>query len=207
VEVQPNNTSANDILGQFNGLCPNGNFSLDANNRIQSDCIESSPVCDCLCDVTTDTNRAYVIQVHNVINAPSRETLHDGTTESIPMPSEGPRTSDMGPNPTIHMASTTGSSMAFGAFQPNGNPFIYNNPRILLHELCSHARLGHTYAGDKGNRPGHDVTINTENALSAPPTRGMFSSPRQGESFHQLPDSSAKKIFKLVDGWHHEHVP
>lgn len=207
VEVNPSSTAANDILGQFNSLCPGGNFSVDANRRIQSNCTESSPLCDCLCDVVTDTATPYTIEVHNVTNNPERKTLHDGTTETVPTPSEGPRTEQSGSAPTVHMPSTTGSELAFGAFRPDGSPFIYGNPRILVHELCSHARLGHSYSGSYGDRPGHDITINTENALCGAPARGLYSSRRQGESFFQLPASDAKKVFKLRDGWHHEHVP
>ena len=207
VEIQPDTTAVLDILGQFNSLCGNGNFSADENNRMEADCRESSPVCDCLCDVVTDPDTPYVIEVHNVTNNPTSVTLHDGSTETIPMPSVGPNTSLSGGAPTVHMASTTGSSLVFGAFQPDGSPFIYGNPRILVHELCSHARLRHSYAGSKGNRPGHDVTIQTENALSGPPARGLFADPRQGESFHQLPASDAPKAFKQVDGWHYERIP
>jgi hypothetical protein len=207
VEVNPSSTAANDILDQFNSLCPSGNFSVGANRRIQSNCTASSPLCDCLCDVATDTATPYTIEVHNITNNPERKTLHDGTTETVPTPSEGPRTEQSGGAPTVHMASTTGSELAFGAFRPDGSPFIYDNSRILVHELCSHARLGHTYSGSYGDRPGHDITINTENTLCGAPARGLYSSPRQGESFFQLPASDAKKVFKLRDGWHHEHVP
>jgi hypothetical protein len=207
VEVQPDSTAASDILGQFNSLCPSGNFTVDSSNRIQADCTASSPLCDCLCDVATDTATPYTIEVHNITNNPERKTLHDGTTETVPTPSEGPRTEQSGGAPTVHMPSTTGSELAFGAFRPDGSPFIYGNSRILVHELCSHARLGHSYSGSYGDRPGHDITINTENALCGPPARGLYSSPRQGESFFQLPASDEKKVFKLRDGWHHEHVP
>jgi hypothetical protein len=207
VEIQPDSAAATDILGQFNSLCANGNFSVDQNNRMGADCRESSPVCDCLCDVVTDPDTPYVIEVHNVANNPTSVTLHDGSTETIPMPSVGPNTDRSGGSPTVHMASTTGSSLVFGAFQPDGSPFLYGNPRILIHELCSHARLGHSYAGTKGDRPGHDVTIQTENALGGPPARGLFADPRQGESFHQLPASDAPKAFKQVDGWHFERIP
>jgi len=206
VQVQPNATAVNDILGQFNELCGGGNFTIGTNNQIESNCTQNSPGCDCLCDVTTDPDRAYTIQVHNVSNSPRSETLHDGTTETIPMPSQGPNTYN-GDHPIINMASTSGSSMAFGAFLSNGAPFMFTNSRILAHELCGHGRLRQTYSGSKGNRPAHDATITTGNTIGGSPIRGLFSSTRQGESFHQLPDSSAKKVFKLVDGWHHEHVP
>ena len=206
VQVQPNATAVNDILGQFNELCGGGNFTIGTNNQIESNCTQNSPGCDCLCDVTTDPDRAYTIQVHNVSNSPRSETLHDGTTETIPMPSQGPNTYN-GDHPIINMASTSGSSMAFGAFLSNGAPFMFTNSRILAHELCGHGRLRQTYSGSKGNRPAHDATITTGNTIGGSPIRGLFSSTRQGESFHQLPNSSAKKVFKLVDGWHHEHVP
>lgn len=206
VEVQPDATAANDILGQFNALCPSGNFSIDANNRILSNCSASSVGCDCLCDVTTDQTRAFSIEVHKVSSNPASVTLHDGSTETVPMPSVGPATVG-GTHPTVHMPSSTSSALDFGAFRSSGAPFLADNSRILAHEICGHARLNQTSSGSKGNRPGHDVTINTENAIAGSPTRGLFSSLLQGESFHSLPVSDARLVFKLIDGWHHEHVP
>jgi hypothetical protein len=47
----------------------------------------------------------------------------------------------------------------------------------------------------------------TSVAAAAPPARGLFADPRQGESFHQLPASDAPKAFKQVDGWHYERIP
>ncbi len=212
VEVQPNATAANDILGQFNFLCPSESFSVDQNNRISSsDCTTggTSESCDCLCDVTTDPNRRYIIEVHNVTNNPRSETLFDASVETIPMPSQGP-TTFRGQHPTINMPSSTNSALAFGAFQADGTPLVAPNWRILGHELCGHARLNQSSPGRKGNRPGHDSTIGTENTIGAEhggPPRGLFGSTLQGESFHSLPVSNAKLVFKLVDGWHHQQVP
>ena len=71
VQVEPNSVAADDILGQFNELCSNGNFTVDSDNRIQSNCARSSSLgCECLCDVTTDPSRFYRIHVFNVINIP-----------------------------------------------------------------------------------------------------------------------------------------
>ncbi len=208
VEVVPNATAAADILDQFKFLCPGGNFTLNG-LRIESACTNSSNSCDGLCDATTDASRAYSIEVHNVTNTPTSVTLHTGSTETVPMPSVGPNTVG-GMHPTIQMPSSKGSALAFGAFLPNGSPFVADNWRILGHEICGHARLNQSYAGRKGDRPGHDATINTENAIAGEhgdPARGKYSDARQGESFHSLPVGGAKLVFKLRDGWHHERVP
>ncbi len=208
VEVQPDATAAADILGQFNFLCPDGNFTLNG-QRIESACVSGSQSCECLCDVTTDQSRAYVIEVHNVTNSPTSVTLHDGSTETVPMPSQGPTTT-RGTHPTVRMPSSAGRAIAFGAFLASGSPFVADNWRILGHELCGHARLNQSYAGSKGDRPGHDVTIDTENVIAAEhggPARGKDGDTRQGESFHRLPSGGAKLVFKLRNGWHHEHVP
>lgn len=208
VEVQPDAAAANDILDQFRFLCPTGNFSLNG-RRIESSCTSSSRSCDCLCDVTTDTTRTYTIEVHPVANNPTPVTLHDGSTRTVPMPSVGPATRP-GTDPHINMPSSSSSAVYFGAFRSDGSPFIAPNWRILAHELCGHARLNQTYSGSKGDRPQHDQTITTTNDIAAEhggEVRGTYADPRQGESFHTLPMSGAKLVFKLTDGWHYELVP
>lgn len=209
VEVWPDVTAAADILDQFNSLCPTGNFILNG-QRIESNCTSSSQSCDCLCDVTTDASRAYSIEVHIVAGTSTPETLHDGRTVPVPTPSMGPNT-DVGTNPIIRVPSSTGSAFAFGAFQPDGTPFVADNWRILGHELCGHGRLRQSYPAsqEKGDRRGHNVTIGTENAIAGEhgdPVRGEYNDPRQGESFHS-PVGSARLVFRLRDGWHYEQVP
>jgi len=208
VEVTPNAAAASEIRDQFHFMCPTGNFTVNRQN-IESSCMSSSKSCDCLCDVTTDTTRTYFINVSNVTSSKSLKFLHNWMPASVPMPSTGPHTVP-GNDPHIEMPSASGSALAFGEFQPSGDPLYAPNWRILAHELCGHARLNQTYAGSKGNRPGHDVTIDTENAIAGElgePPRGKFNDFRQGESFHSLPASGVKLVFKLKDGWHFETVP
>ncbi|MEK6675026.1 MAG: DUF4157 domain-containing protein, partial [Planctomycetota bacterium] len=207
VDVSPS-AAVNDILGQFKFLCPAEKFSANASS-IVSDCKSSSTQsCDCLCDVTNDPARRYSIDVHNVSAADTSTALHDGTTRIVPMPSVGPHTIP-GTDPTISMPSTTGSALAFGVFDPSGQPILADNWRILGHELCGHARLNQTYTGSKGNRPAHDATSSTENDIAAEhggSARGHFGDTRQGESFHSLPASNTELAFALVDGWHYEII-
>jgi len=203
----PNRAAAGEVLGLFNTLCRGGNFSIQGQDRITSNCTQSSAGCDCLCDVTSNPSRNIDIELFNVSNTPQTVKLHDGTSQSIPMPSEGPRTSNVSSNPTVHIPFSASTAILFGAFGDDGTPSLADSSRLLAHELCGHARFGTSYAGSTGNRPGHDPTIEIENSICAPPKRGLFNSLRQGESFHQPPVSDAKKAFRLVDGWHYEHVP
>lgn len=85
---------------------------------------------------------------------------------AVPQTSRYPKTM-IGPNPTVLMVASAGSNIEFGMFGPTGSPTWYDNWRILAHELCGHARLHQTYAGGRGCRSGHDVTIDTENAIGA----------------------------------------
>ena len=104
----------------------------------------------------------------------------------------------------------------FGAFDPSGHPVLFPNSRILAHELCGHGRLRQDYthmapdppyrAQEPGHRRGHDATINTGNAITGTPVRGTYTNPRYGESFHQLPHSTAKLVFWQPDGLHYEQV-
>lgn len=206
VEVSGGASAVNEVLGHFDALCGNGNFATQSGNRITSDCQESSPGCDCLCDVTTNPSKLITIELFSVSNSPASRRLHDGSTETVPMPSEGPRTTSVSSDPTVHIPAAGSTAILFGAFLDNDSPFMANNTRLLAHELCGHARFGTSYAGDKGNRPGHDATIRIENSICAPPTRGVFNNALQGESFHQLPGINARKVFKLVDGWYYQQV-
>jgi hypothetical protein len=100
----------------------------------------------------------------------------------------------------------TGSSVEFGSFDPTGKPKWAPLWRVLGHEFCGHGRLKQSYSGGTGNRPGHDSTIDTENAIATPlgePARGHFADPRQGESFFNK-KGDPKVVFKLKDGLHYE---
>jgi hypothetical protein len=208
VEVAGSASAATEVLGHFNALCSNGSFSIEGGNRITSSCSSStSPGCDCLCDVTTNSSKTITIELFNVSNSPDSLTLHDGSTETVPMPSEGPRTTSISSDPTVHIPAAGSTAILFGAFLDNDTAFMADNTRLLAHELCGHARFGTTYRGDKGDRPDHDATIQIENLICAPPTRGLFNDSLQGESFHQLPVSNARRVFALVDGWYYEQVP
>ena len=95
--------------------------------------------------------------------------------------------------------------MEFGAFGPASNAFWYSTGRILAHELCGHGVACQTYAGGTGNRPQHDVTIDTENRIGGSPARGHFSDlPRQGEAFTNKVGDRSKIAFVLTNGWHFE---
>jgi len=101
-----------------------------------------------------------------------------------------------------------------GAWGKSGTPgavggsekFIYDNPRILAHELCGHAWLSEFGSAKQkaykpagphddpaAGRPGHDPTVRRENELAkeieGPTTwkRGLYhSDPHHGESFARI---------------------
>ena len=206
VVVNPNTTAADDILGQFRFLCTDVNFSRAGRTITGDSSSVASQSCECISDVVVDPDRTYTINVDTVSNNPRSVTLHDGTTVTIPSPSSGPRTYG-GTDPTIHMPASAGSAIEFGAFSPTGTASWAPNWRILAHELCGHARLNQSYAGSKGNRPGHDATINTENVIASEhvgSARGEFANPRQGESFHNPVGNQSMVAFMLQNGWHYE---
>jgi hypothetical protein len=206
LKVQPNAAATAEVLGIFNNLCGGGNFAMQGNDVITSNCGQAGPGCDCLCDVTTSPS-TIIVELFNVSNNPAAVTLHDGSTQSIPMPSEGPRTTSVTSNPVVHIPFRASTAIVFGVFGDDGSPFMADSERLLAHELCGHARFGMSYSGSTGKRPGHDPTIEIENTICGPPKRGLYNSARQGESFHQPPIPNSKKAFRLVDGWHYEHVP
>lgn len=126
---------------------------------------------------------------------------------AVPQTSRYPKTM-IGPNPTVLMVASAGSNIEFGMFGPTGSsPAWYDNWRILAHELCGHARLHQTYAGGRGCRSGHDVTIDTENAIGAEhggAARGHFGDPRQGEAFWNPVGDRSKVAFYQCNGTHYE---
>ncbi|MEW6417505.1 MAG: DUF4157 domain-containing protein [Nitrospirota bacterium] len=205
VLVYPDTDAINDILIQFNTLCP-GSWSYSGQS-ITGKSIGpiNSEGCECINDTVNDPKRIYTINIAPVVNSPRKQRLHDGREETIPSPSPwGPYTNS-GENPTIYMNASS-SKMKFGAFSPTGTVIECTNWRILGHELCGHGRLKQSYSGSKGNRPDHNKTIDTENAIAAEhgePPRGKFENPRQGESFHRAL-GDPKVVFALVDGWYYE---
>ena len=210
VVVEPDNAAATDILNQFKTLCPSGNFGVSGKTITERCKGRKTRSCQCLCDTARTNKRTYTITVHNVTNSPMSLTLHDGTAApNVPFPSIGPSTI-VGSNPAIDMPASSGSAIEFGAFRGNGkplNPISVPNWRILAHELCGHGWLKQSSPGSKGNRPGHDSTIHSENRIAAEhggQKRGYFGSRRQGESFHFPAGNSSKVVFKLKDGWHYE---
>jgi hypothetical protein len=206
VRVNPSVAAANDIMSQFHFLCPSVNFSLHGRSIVGNQSSVVSKSCECVSDVVGDPSRTYTIQVDNVTNTPRTVTLHNGTSVSVPYPSSGPRTFN-GTNPLIYMPSSTNSAFEFGAFTPSGGADWAPNWRILGHELCGHGRLNQSYTGTKGNRPGHDATIGTENTIAAEHgsgPRGVFANPRQGESYHNLVGNRSQIVYKLRAGWHYQ---
>lgn len=206
VVVNPNAAAASDILGQFRTMCSDVTFNRSGQTITADSSSVASQSCECLSDTVGDPDRTYTINVDTAANSPRNVTLYDGTTISIPYPSSGPRTRG-GTNPMIYMPSSTGSSIEFGAFAPAGNAIWPPNWRILAHELCGHGRLNQSYPGSKGNRPGHNATIDTENTIAGEhgePARGEFRDPRQGESFHNAAGNRSMIAFMLRDGWHYE---
>ena len=195
--------AAPDILRQFNIICP-GNFSL-AGAEITQHCTSSSTQgCECLCDSTHDPARTYTINVQPAVAGTANETLHDGTTVPVPTTTVFPNTA-IGTNPVVTVPAA-GSSVEFGSFKANGSAEWAEDWRILEHELCGHARTSGG-AGNPGNRPLHDFTINIENAIAAEhgrPARGHFADPRQGESFLNPVGDRSKVKFFLRDGEHYE---
>ena len=103
VEVAGGASAVSEVLGHFDTLCSNGNFATQSGNRITSDCQESSTGCDCLCDVTTNPSKLITIELFSVSNSPASLTLRDGSTVTAPMPSEGPRTTSVSSDPTVHI--------------------------------------------------------------------------------------------------------
>jgi hypothetical protein len=144
--------------------------------------------------------------VQPAVSSKNTKTLHDGSTASVPDTSVYPHTT-IGKNPAVAMAASSGSNTEFGFFDSAGRPFWYDNWRILAHELCGHGRLGQSYTGPTGCRPGHDVTIDTENAIAAEhggTARGHSGDPRRGEAFFNPAGDRSKVVFQQCNGLHYE---
>jgi hypothetical protein len=207
VLVEPEDARS-EMLDLFNDLCPSGGFRL-AKNLIMSTCPKlSGPACECLCNVTRDTNRTYNINVQNANRNNRLEVMHDGVSKRIPDSTTSPQTVG-GTNPQITMTRSS-SPMEFSVFSPGCTPIWLPNWRILGHELCGHGRLNQTYSGDRGDREEHNSTIETENKIAAEhggdgsAPRGKYTDPRQGEVATNPVGDRSMITFKLKDGWYYE---
>jgi uncharacterized protein DUF4157 len=198
--------SAGEILGMFNFLC-SGSFTANGANISQSCSTTAGESCGCLCDVVSDTKRTYTVHVRDAVAGTQQATtVHSpNTPETVASASMFPHTTVLA-DPHIWMPSQA-STAEFGFFDPAGKANWYPLWRILGHELCGHGRLSQTYAGGNGNRPQHDSTIDTENAIAGEhgdPARGHFTDPRQGESFLNKAGDRSKILFSQTDGLHFE---
>lgn len=195
------------IEEDFHEICPREFPAVSPGPEgIQSHCSANQNTgCGCLCDVTADPNRDYTIQVLPATVSFSSQVLADGTTATVPTSSLWPNTKG-GSNPVVKLASK-GSSVEFGFFKADGRAEWYTSWRILEHELCGHGRLRQTYGGGTGDRPQHDVTIDTENTIAGEhgqPARGHFADRRQGEAFYNPTGNRSRVAFYQTDGLHYE---
>lgn len=199
--------AAGQVAGQLSFICSTGKVSAGAGGVITSSCLASSNAsCDCACGVTSDPARTHTINVNSAALSTVPNKLWDGTTTPVPETSVFPHTT-LGANPTIEMPDFSKPAVEFGSFDSAGTAVWADPWRILAHELCGHGRLGGG-SGTTGSRPGHDVTIDTENQIAAEhaaPPRGHFADkPRQGESFFNPVGNRTKVVFTLVNGLHYE---
>ncbi len=197
-------TAAAQIATHFGVICP-GRFSAAGSNVTGACDASTTAGCDCLCDVVNDTTRTYTVNVADATKGTAIATLADGSAATVPVTSLFPATT-IAPNPAIGMPSTS-SNIEFGEFNSGGGAIWVPLWRVLEHELCGHARLNQVSGGSRGNRPGHDSTIDTENLIAAEqgqPLRGRFSDPRQGESFFNPTGDRSKVLFFQKDGEHFE---
>jgi len=203
IAVTPSNQTQF-IAEELDTLCP-GQLQASGNTISQSCTASTNQSCNCACDAAADPARTYSVHVAPAAGSTTAQTLWNGSTEPVPGSTLWPNT-EVDDNPTISVESAD-SNIEFGAFKADGSPFWYPHWRILAHELCGHGRLRQTYDGETGNRPQHDSTIDTENALAAEhggPARGHFKDKRQGEAFYNPVGDRSKVVFKQKDGLHYE---
>jgi hypothetical protein len=197
------------ILGELNTLCP-GKVAASGDTITSSCEATTGHGCDCACDAAGDRARTYTVHVQPAAGRSTTQTLWDGTTDAVPDSTLWPNTVG-GNDPDIYVESS-GSTIEFGFFKADGTASWYPHWRILAHELCGHGRLRETYSGGTGHRPGHDVTIDTENTIAAEhgqPARGHFADRRQGEAFYNGVGDRSKVVFYQNDpppstGLHYE---
>lgn len=222
-----------DILGQFNTICPGG-FTNDRNEIKATTTCGSGGDAACVssCETASDTKRTYTIRVSQPKISRKSRLLWDGTRTLVPLIDEndGPAT-DVGSNPDITMPSSS-SKVEFGIFDQGGKPLWVERWRLLAHELLGHGLKRQKYTGeriakkdypggtkkkrakqDAGNRRGHDETIATENEIAGviagrtgeqPSIRGSYDDTRQGEAFYNPAGNRSKVVFWLKDGLHYE---
>jgi hypothetical protein len=203
IVVSPSNQTQF-IAEELDTLCP-GQLQASGNTISQSCTASTNQSCNCACDVAADPARTYSVHVSAAPGSTTAQTLWNGSTEPVPSSTLWPNT-EGGDNPTISVESAD-SNIEFGFFKADGSPSWYPHWRILAHELCGHGRLRQTYDGETGNRPQHDSTIDTENALAAEhggPARGHFKDKRQGEAFYNPVGDRSRVVFKQKDGLHYE---
>jgi hypothetical protein len=155
--------------------------------------------------VIQDPRRVYTVNVSTSTVSTKSKKLANGTTASVPEATVFPNTTAV-TDPVIEFPEAK-SKVEFGSFDAKGKAVWAPLWRVFAHELCGHGRLKQTYAGDTGDRPGHDSTIDTENAIAGKfglPARGHYSDPRQGESFFNETGKRGKVVFVLKDGLHFE---
>lgn len=208
IVVNPGVTEAQEISSQLTTLCPGATLNRSGQTITGTYTGTANNSCKCVKEAVKSTGRTFTINVTQIKSSWALKKLHSSwiIPSLIPIPTIGPHTTP-GKNPTIVLPSSTGSTVEFGAFDSSGNAKWVPDLRLLAHELCGHGVLSQTYSGTKGNRPGHDSTIKTENDIAAEHkgfTRGKFSDPKQGESFHNPVGDRSKIVFKLVNGWHYE---
>lgn len=166
--------------------------------------LKTSEANDCVCGAISDATRTYTINVAKSTATSKPQKLANGTTVPVPEASVFPTTTAV-TDPVLNFPDTA-SDVEFGSFDPKGKPKWAPLWRILGHELCGHGWRMQTYAGDTGDRSGHDSTIDTENTIATAlgeSARGKYADPRQGESFFNA-KGDPKVVFKLKDGLHYE---
>jgi len=193
------------VLRQLDKLCPQ---QLGVSGTTITQKCAGTPAdqsCGCACDAAGDPVRTYTVHAYAARVRKATKTLWDGSQAEIPETTVFPTTWPFN-NPDITVENE-GSAVEFGSFAPNGEAKWYEHWRILAHELCGHGRLQQSYSGEAGKRPGHDVTIKTENDIAGEkgePERGYSWNPRQGESFYNPIGDRSKIVFSLANGLHYE---
>lgn len=204
--VSPTPGEATEAAGHLNTFCPGSVSASGVDITINpGGCATKGAGCDCVCAACLHKTRIFTVAVPSMSVVMANRTLYDGSTASVPESDVWPSTSrDADPTITIPKA---GSGVEFGAFRSDGGPFWLPTWRTLAHELCGHGVLAQTYAGDRGDRAGHDATIKTENKIAAErggPERGLYKSAKQGESFNNTVGDRSKVVFMLKNGLHFE---
>jgi hypothetical protein len=204
----PSASDAAEVAGHLNSFCA-GTATASGASVVPAAgaCTTNTGAgCECACTAMQDPKRTYTISPVSCDVKLTKETMADGSSQTIPESSIWPTTSGPACAAAVQInIPKAGSTMEFGAFDAASKPNWYPTGRILAHELCGHGVLCQTYAGGTGDRQQHDSTIDTENLIAGPPARGHYKDlPRQGESFANKAGDRSKVAFVLKDGWHYE---